>query len=244
MAGSCNTKTGCALPHKPFSPENRRFGNDWPPYGFTMVGTERLKNFRAAVLEVHRKEILGSIMEFGVWRGGTMIMAAAVLRELGASRDLYLFDAFGPVTKHSYGRAHDFLAVDVETVVENFRYFNLYDVEHVHMVKGLFSESIRPWYSRTDPIAVLRIDANFYDSYQDIIYALYENVPVGGIIIFDDIMSHKKVRRCWEEFKSDHGINEDLVQIDRNCAWFRKTKHVSVDQSKKRPPQDIYKVPN
>lgn len=34
---------------------------------------------------------------------------------------------------------------------------------------------------------MLRIDGNFYDSYQDALYYLYPLVPVGGWVIFDDI---------------------------------------------------------
>ena len=35
--------------------------------------------------------------------------------------------------------------------------------------------------------AVLRMDANFYDSYADVLYTMYEDISVGGIVIFDDV---------------------------------------------------------
>mmetsp|Transcript_37124 Transcript_37124/g.90246 ORF Transcript_37124/g.90246 Transcript_37124/m.90246 type:complete len:327 (-) Transcript_37124:321-1301(-) len=238
VGGSCNMRNGCAPPHAPFDSKLRRFGDDWPPYGYTMVGTERLTNLRGALMEVHLNGVEGSIMEFGVWRGGAMIFAAAVLEELNSSRDVYLFDAFGPISG-KYKRSRDFLAIDVDTVKQNFLHFNLYDPYRVHFVKGTFSESVRPWYNRSDPVSVLRLDANFYDSYQEVLYALYENVPVGGIVIFDDIMSHDDVMRCWKEFSADHGLKEELVQIDNSCAWFRKRNAVRIDQSKKRPPKNM-----
>jgi hypothetical protein len=31
---------------------------------------------------------------------------------------------------------------------------------------------------------------------------MYEDVAVGGIVIFDDIMSHREVMRCWLDFKA------------------------------------------
>jgi hypothetical protein len=50
----------------PYNAELRKYGNDWPPHRFTMVGTTRLENFRAAILEVFRNGITGSIFELGV----------------------------------------------------------------------------------------------------------------------------------------------------------------------------------
>lgn len=44
-------------------------------------------------------------------------------------------------------------------------------------------------------IAVLRVDGNFYDSYQDAMYYMYDVVRIGGIMIFDDVMSHPPVNR-------------------------------------------------
>ena len=60
----------------------------------------RLRNFRAAILDVHHNSIPGAVVELGVWRGGAMVLAAAVLQELPleSRRQLHLFDAFAGVT--------------------------------------------------------------------------------------------------------------------------------------------------
>lgn len=63
-------------------------------------------------------------------------------------------------------------------------------------------------------------------------YSLYERVPVGGIVIFDDVMNHVGVMRFWKDFWDDHGLVEKLVPIDRGGAWFRKEKDVRVDVRK------------
>lgn len=240
-AGACDFQTGCQPPHKPYREHARKFGDDWPPYGYTMIGKERLANFRAAILEVNRKHVPGAIAEFGVWRGGAMIMAAALQKfapndSYSNTRELYLFDAFGSFGE--YNKAEDFLAVPEDQVKENFRHFgiNADREENIHFVKGLFSDTVVQWVNRKDPIAVLRVDGNFYSSYQDVLYAVYENVPVGGIVIFDDVYHphYKEVLQCWLHFKEDHNIPEDLVRIDRGSAWFRKKEDVTIDQSKKR----------
>ena len=89
-------------------------------------------------------------------------------------------------------------------------------------------------FARAEPtarIAVLRIDGNFYPSYQDALYHLYDRVPVGGIVILDDVLSHSAVMQFWKDFRHDQGLPEKLVRIDKMSAWFRKQKDVRVDWS-------------
>lgn len=69
-------------------------------------------------------------------------------------------------------------------------------------------------------------------------FYLYEFVPVGGIIIFDDVMSHASVARFWNEFKEEQGLSEDLIRIDRHSAWFRKEIAVKIKWTYFRAPQD------
>jgi Macrocin-O-methyltransferase (TylF) len=50
---------------------------------------------RTALRHVHSAGIAGAVVECGVWRGGSMALAAATLLELGEERDLWLYDTFG-----------------------------------------------------------------------------------------------------------------------------------------------------
>ena len=236
LEGACNG--GNCDRRKAYNPEDRKYGLDWPPFGYTMVGTQRLENFRAAILEVNRNKIPGIIAELGVWRGGAMIMAAAVCKESGLQRELYVFDAFESLP--GYRGAASFLENSMEDVVDHFKLFDVYD-DHVHFVKGLFKDTLPKFEDFHDPIAVLRVDGNFYDSYQDAMYYLYPKVPVGGIVIFDDVMSHTSVSRFWNDFRTDYDMPEKLNRIDKHSAWFRKEKQFNVDFAKMRAPQDANK---
>jgi len=236
-AGRCDfSHDACAPPHAPYLEDQRKFGKDWPPYGFTMIGKARLDNFRAAILDVNRNHIPGAIAEFGVWRGGAMMMAAAIQKHSSPTipRELYLFDAFASF--NGYGKHEAFLAVSLEKVKSGFQQLGLDDASNMHYVKGLFNETVVEWADRKDPIAVLRADGNFYASYQDVMYAMYENVAVGGIVIFDDVFHphYKEVLKFWETFKEDHGLPEEMLKIDDFSGWFRKQKEVTVDQGKKK----------
>ena len=235
--GRCNFENpSCAPPYLAYREDLRRFGDDWPPHGYTMIGKERLENFRAAISEVNRNQIPGALVETGVWRGGSMILAAALQKQSGGvHRELYLFDAFASFGGYSQ---HDgFLAVSLEQVRENFKLFGIFDgsnVPPIHFVKGLFNETTADWMNRTDPIAVLRVDGNFRASYEHVMHSMYENVPVGGIVIFDDVFHphYRDVLQFWMQFKQAHGCPEELVRIDTGGGWFRKTKHVLISQRK------------
>jgi O-methyltransferase len=108
------------------------YGNDWPPFGYTMIGKKRLEQFRAAIHEVDRNDIKGAIIEMGVWRGGAMIMAATVTKEARSGRDLYLYDAFESIP--AYGNSISFLENSEEDVRNYFRLFSLLD-ENIHFIK-------------------------------------------------------------------------------------------------------------
>lgn len=212
----------------------RDWGLDWPPRGFSMIGRARLLNLKGAIEAVNREEIAGNIVELGVWRGGAMMLASAVNIESDFKRDIYLFDAFASL--QDYETASGFLAVSEEDVRRAFSDFGLLN-EHIYFVKGLFTKTLPTW-DKSNHIAVLRVDSNFYDSYQDAMYYLFDQVSVGGIVIFDDILSHQPVMDLWEDFKKDQQLDIELVQIDFHSAWFRKLKPSNTDWRYFRAPRD------
>ena len=84
---------------------------------------------------------------------------------------------------------------------------------------------------------MLRIDGNFAESYHDALYYMWDFVPVGGFVIFDDFSAESAQRnsnagqlhRCWLDFRRAHGLTEKLLTIDWSSSFFRKTTNVKVD---------------
>jgi len=213
----------------------RYWGGDWPPRGYTMIGRARLLNLKGAIESVNRKNIAGVIVELGVWRGGAMMLAAAINKQSHHKRHIYLFDTFASISNYAY--ASDFIAVSENDVRGAFDELGLLD-NRIHFVKGLFAQTLPSW-SVSENIAVLRIDSNFYDSYQDAMYYLFDKVSVGGIIIFDDILSHAPVMNFWKDFTKDQNLDVKLVQIDFHSAWFRKLKTSKLDWYHFKAPRDV-----
>ena len=83
--------------------------------------------------------------------------------------------------------------------------------------KGLFKDTLPKFYQKysgsTMAISVLRIDANWYDAHQDALYYMYEFVPVGGYVIFDDVLLLPKAYRAWRELRLL------LVSARRSEVW-------------------------
>ena len=132
----------------------------------------------------------------------------------------------------------EYLSASAASVRASFEKFELWD-GRVVIVAGLFEDAL-PRFDPAARVAVLRVDCNFYACHQDALYHLYERVPVGGIVIFDDILAHGELLRFWVEFKTEQGLREVLVRAgDDNCAWFRKEEDVALDWSHFRGPEQL-----
>eukprot|EP00435_Cladocopium_sp_Y103_P030900 s2160_g7.t1 len=231
--GACADWDSCKCETwQPINPLYRTCGMDWPAMGFTMVGLARLKNVADILWQVISRKIPGDFAELGVWRGGTCIFAKSILNAMGENdRTVHVFDAFERIP--GYGKSVDFLAISEATARANFELFQALDSK-VIFHKGLFKDTL-PQFHANNPaakLAVLRVDANFYTSYQDTLYYLYGFVQVGGYVIFDDAYSHYRALQAWKDFKRDHGLTEELTRIDRNSAYFQKTRDVKIDFTK------------
>lgn len=225
---------------------DRLCGDDWPETGSTMVGLVRMSNVASLIHRVIEDGVPGAYAELGVWRGGTCMFAEQAFR-FDKKRDqneriIHVFDAFDKLP--GYGKNQDYLENSEASVRDLFAKMGALSPSvqfHVGMFKDTTKEYRATHQLGNTRIAILRIDGNFYDSYSDALYNMYEYVPIGGYVIFDDVMSHKAVMQCWKDFKAEQNIPEELVQIDKHSAFFQKTKDTIIDQSKKHAAVDANK---
>ena len=72
-------------------------------------------------------------------------------------------------------------------------------------------------------IALLRLDGDLYASTVDALVALYPKLQRGGFCIVDDYYQFEECRQAIDEYRDEHGIDDELVRID-NCSvyWRRK----------------------
>jgi O-methyltransferase len=125
----------------------------------------------------------GDVWECGVFQGGTAAMAAAVLRNTGSQKKLYLFDTFEgmPEVDASHDTHHqgDFSEVSIDAVLD---YIGSEDQRVIR--KGLIPETFTGLES--SQIAFAHIDVVLYQATLDSIRFIWPRLTVGGFIVFDD----------------------------------------------------------
>jgi hypothetical protein len=187
----------------------------------TMTASEKLFALILATRYVVDHQIPGSIVECGVWRGGSMQAVAKTLLSRGSTeRDLHLFDTYEgmpPPTEHdrrydgkaalelleSRPRTGNVWAVaSLEDVQEGMAETG-YPAERVHFHRGLVEETVPD--HAPEQIAILRLDTDWYESTQHELEHLYHRVPSGGVVIFDDYGFWEGARRAIDEFLERSG---------------------------------------
>lgn len=198
-------------------------GLDWN--GYTMIGLRRLDNLEMCINSVINNNINGAIVEAGVWRGGACIFAAGVLKEAEVKRNIYVCDVFDntfPEPQYEcdkWTELHDFsaLSVSLEDVKSNFNEFSLL-TENIIFKKGWFSQTLQ---TIEEPISILRIDGDTYESTMDTLQ-LEKNILSGGFIIMDD-WAIDVSRKAFLDYFSDKGVSEkDVIEIDSLSVYWKK----------------------
>ena len=134
-----------------------------------------------------------------------------------------------------------YLSVHDDVVLRNFQEYNTL-TKNIYFLKGFFNESL-PFFRSylleheslitslgyEKGIALLRMDGDMYQSTVDILYNLYEFVPVGGYVIVDDWFGFPAKDAC-EDFFRVHNISPEIVKIDVYAVYWRKSEMVSVQR--------------
>lgn len=184
---------------------------------FTMTSPERILAMRDAVRRVCEHNVPGDIVECGVWRGGSMMVAALALLELGQTRTLHLFDTFAGMTPSGPEDGDDATGVlppgAIAVGVDEVR-FNLlstgYPASSVRLVVGPVDQTLPA--QAPQSIALLRLDTDWYASTLHELRTLYPLLSPGGVLIVDDYGHWRGSRRAVDEFFA--GQNVTLAQID------------------------------
>lgn len=190
-------------------------------FPYTQLNYTRLSNNYELAKRVNRRKIEGNFVECGVWKGGS----AAILSSVLGRRKLWLFDSFEgmPVTKlkedQKILKKGDNLA-SVDEVKWLLKRLNLY--RNVIIKKGWFNKTLPKYKKEIGKIAILRIDADFYESTKSVLDNLFDNVSSGGYIILDDYFGFKGCKKAVDEFIKKKKLNVKIIKLDRDGGFFRK----------------------
>ena len=199
---------------------------------YTMTSPERVFALCNAVRYVVANGIPGSIVECGVWRGGSAMAAARTLLELGErSRELVLFDTFDGMVAPGQEdlRYDDASARELLTSEDPRRQRSLwakvsldevkramssvgYPEDRVRYVKGPVEESLP--HSAPASIAILRLDTDWYESTKHELVHLFPRIVDRGVLIIDDYGAWQGARKAVDEYIAEHSPSMLLNRID------------------------------
>ena len=200
---------------------------------YTMTTPERIRSLIHAIEYLHAAKLEGAIVECGVWRGGSMMVAARTLQRLGDSgRALWLYDTFEGMsapTEHDVSnkgtKAADkfekrrtgedsstWCLASLEEVRGNVESTG-YPRDLVRYVKGKVEDTL-PAQLPPGRIALLRLDTDWYESTLHELETLYPLLIPGGVLIIDDYGDWSGARKAVDEFLSRHGIPLFLGRVD------------------------------
>ena len=195
---------------------------------YTMTSPERIVSLIRAINYVEENNIQGSIVECGVWKGGSMMAALLAMKE--QRRKIYLYDTFEGMSEPT----KDDESYKNESAKEAFLnkddywkriecYSTLKEVEHniyslgypkneINFIQGKVEETIPG--TIPEKIAVLRLDTDWYESTMHEMVHLFPKLVQGGVIIIDDYGHWKGCKKAVDEYVSENNIKLLLNRID------------------------------
>ena len=202
---------------------------------YTMIGYEDFVPNMALVQKF--SSVPGIVVECGVWRGG---MIAAMAEFLGPGRSYYLFDSFEglPAPEAVDGKAamdwslrteapdyHDNCTAEMRFAAEAMQLALGTNWKQAILVKGWFEQTL-PVAELADPIAILRLDGDWYASTYTCLEHLFPKVTAGGIIIIDDYHTWEGCTKAVHDYLSKNQRPEKISQFNNSLAFIVKRSKI------------------
>lgn len=212
----------------------------------TMVTHAGLMNICHLARHCEQARIPGSFVECGSCRGGAVaLMSLASARFGTGTRQLHVFDSFCglpephkdrdniPQLLDMYGFTE--MAAEGNLTATGMCYGSLEENRHViidvaghdpgrvSFYKGWFQDTIPAAKEQVGEIAILRLDCDWYDSYNVCLDNLFDQVVEGGFVIIDDWCIDGCRDACLEFFRR-RGIRPLVHHVDGCVKYLVKSR--------------------
>jgi O-methyltransferase len=200
--------------------------------GFSMLSRARLENLKKQIDYIIDNSIPGDFVETGTANGGSIIFMKKYLEFLGVSRTIHACDSFQGMPpasdidldhtgEHPDKQDHSVVNVSKEKFLHNLRQFNIFEQDIV-IHQGWFEDTLPHIHT---PIALLRMDGDWYSSTMTTFENLYDLVVPGGIILVDDYGWWQGCKKAVHDFFKKRNIPEGVITKTENDGteiWFVK----------------------
>jgi hypothetical protein len=181
---------------------------------YTMTSKEAVFTLYTSINYVLDRNIPGDIVECGVWRGGSSLLAALIMKARNIrDRKLYLYDTFqgmptptefdvdkrgntGFEMMEKYGDNIGWCYALLDDVKAAFSAYN-FEFE-IHFIEGDVIETLPK--IKPETISVLRLDTDWYESTALEFELLYPRLSPGGVLIVDDYGCWAGSRKATDDY--------------------------------------------
>tara|TARA_R110002110_G_scaffold405945_1_gene625405 strand:- start:14771 stop:16450 length:1680 start_codon:yes stop_codon:yes gene_type:complete len=199
---------------------------------FSMTSAARLFSVFKAVEYLHSAGIKGDFVECGVWRGGSMMVAAEALKMLGdETRQFHLFDTFEGLPeptsedvdvwghsadkwwqqKKTSNESSDWARASLPEVQKNMALTG-YPSDKVVCIQGMVEDTIPA--RAPSNIALLRLDTDWYASTKHEMEQLFPRLVPNGVLIIDDYGHFKGAKQAVDEYLLEAKLPLMLIRVD------------------------------
>lgn len=206
---------------------------------YSLTTIERMYALSQATHYVVTNNIEGAIVECGVWKGGSVMISALTLKNLGAQKEIFLYDTFegmsDPTEKDvSFNNESAYKNWDqikssnsiilcysaLDEVKKNV-FSTGYDEDKFHFIQGKVEDTIPA--QIPEKISILRLDTDWYEStYHELVY-LFPRLVKGGVLILDDYGYWKGAHEAADQYFKENNLSPLLQRIDRSGRIMIKT---------------------
>jgi O-methyltransferase len=200
----------------------------------TMTGPARIAALVDAVRYCVDRRLEGGLCECGVWRGGSALAMILALQERGIEdRDLHLYDTFEGMTEPTVHDTSPFHPpaeelwqrsggkpwaelfdgeTNIADAVRSVLAGTGYPEARINLVRGPVEETLPE--RLPGPLALLRLDTDWYESTLHELRHLYPLLFEGGVLIIDDYGHWEGCRRAVDEYFATEAEPLLLTRID------------------------------
>ncbi len=170
----------------------------------------------------------GCIVECGTWKGG---MLAGIAEVLGPDRHYFGFDSFEglPSAKEVDGET----ALTWQSNTTAVGYFDNCSASreeaerallrsgarHVTFIKGWFENTLPGW-TAPEPIALLRLDGDWYESTMTCLTHLIPQMAPGGLVLVDDYYTWDGCAKAIHDWLSRNQLPIRIRQANNDVCYF------------------------
>lgn len=199
---------------------------------YTMTSPERLFALYSSVQYVIQNKIPGDFVECGVWKGGSSMMIAYILHELGIKdRTIWMFDTYDgmsepeDVDKDYTGKSASSQLIlaskadshsvwcysSLEEVKKNMKSTG-FSMDRVKFIQGKVEDTIPQFIPES--ISLLRLDTDWYTSTLHELIYLFPLLKEKGVLIIDDFGHWEGAKKAVLEYFQKNNLYPLISRID------------------------------